>query len=82
MLIWLGRDKKGTYTALDPPFRALRRSFEIDLEELEEEKDKSPAQRSTFQRPWSFNSTLLKFVVLLGQYPKPWQPGVDRLWLR
>ena len=44
MLIWLGGDKKGTYTALDPPFRALRRSFEIDLEELEEENDKSPAQ--------------------------------------
>ena len=35
-VLWLGGDKKGSYTSLDPPFRALRRAHEIAVDELEE----------------------------------------------
>eukprot|EP00435_Cladocopium_sp_Y103_P056526 s1300_g19.t1 len=37
-LLWLGGDKKGTYTKLDAPFRAIRKAHEIDLNELEAEE--------------------------------------------
>ena len=75
MLIWLGGDKKGTYTALDPPFRALRRSFEIDLEELEGEKDKSPASLE-------FQFSFVEVCGVVGSVSKALAAGVDRLWLR
>ena len=34
-VLWLGGDKKGCYTSLDPPFRAMRRAYEIELNEVE-----------------------------------------------
>eukprot|EP00435_Cladocopium_sp_Y103_P043795 s3267_g12.t1 len=45
-ILWLGRDKKGCYTSLGPPFRdfrAMRRSYEIGLDEFDEEPDPPPA---------------------------------------
>lgn len=60
-LVWLGGDKRGCYTKLDPPFRALRRALgDFDEEEGIIHED---FPSSTIQKPLEF---VFDFVEVCG----------------
>lgn len=60
-LVWLGGDKRGCYTKLDPPFRALRRALgDFDEEEGIIHED---LPSSTIQKPLEF---VFDFVEVCG----------------
>ena len=70
-VLWLGGDKKGTYTKLDPPYRELSRALGLDIpDDLECAFDGFPEPQTCIPKHLDFSFDFLEVCAGVGSVSK------------